>query len=110
MIQIRLGKQREIDASTDPLGRSRVGYWPGMTTAEAWEVGRGVWKLKATRVLEEDEVLVLSPEGLVLAAAEITGVSKHDDRQSIQGTLLPNHHLLGQCIEVSESRNPIRYS
>ncbi len=76
---------------------------------DAWAAGRGVWKLKATRVLEEDEVAILSPDGLVLAVAEITGVIKHDERQSIEGALITNHPLLGKYVEVSKSRNPIRH-
>lgn len=38
----------------DPLGRERIGYRPGLSTAELWERGRGVWKAKLVSVAECD--------------------------------------------------------
>lgn len=108
MIQIRLGIERAVGPG-DPLGRSTIGYRPGMSMEEAWEAGRGVWKLKATRVLEEEEAVVLSPEGEVLVVATITGISKHGDRQAIEGMPMSEHVLLGERIATSNSRNPVHY-
>ena len=80
MIQIRLGPYEPVDPATDPLGREHIGFCADMTEEHAWQVGRGVWKLAARRVLGEDEVQIVNLEGTVLAVATITGISKYGDR------------------------------
>ncbi|MBF6215814.1 hypothetical protein IU487_32975 [Nocardia puris] len=95
MLQIRLGKGQAAPKG-DPLGRRRLGYWDDMSEQEVWETGRGVWKLKADRVLEHDEVQIVDLDGIVRAVARITGISKHDDRRAIEGELLLGDPRIGQ--------------
>ncbi len=66
--------------------------------------------LKVQRVLEQDEVQVINLDGIVLAVAEITGISKHADRQAIQGQLLGGDPRVGQpTMTPHPSRNSVYY-
>lgn len=112
MLQIRLGQAREIEPSDDPMGRSMVGSWPGMTEQEAWEAGRGIWKFNADRALQEDEVQIINLDGIVLAVAEITGITtfKDTDRYALAGHLLVGEQRVGQpTVHPHPSRNSLAY-
>ena len=110
MLQIRLGHDRETDPATDPLGRSRIGSYPGISERDAWAAGRGVWKLKVARAIAEDEVQIIDLDGKILAVAEITGLKKCGDRQAIEGTLLLGDVRVGTPTPYStDSRNPVSY-
>lgn len=110
MIQIRLGHHENVDPDADPLGRDHIGYCEGMDQEHAWQVGRGVWKLKAQRVLDQDEVQIINLDGTVLAVATITGISKHQDRQAIEGRLLLGDPRVGQPTSTPHpSRNSVYY-
>lgn len=112
MLQIRLGRFQAAE-SDDPLGRSTIGYHPtGMTEAEAWTAGRGVWVLKLDRALAQDEVQIISPAPgeMVLAVAKITGVTKHGDRFALEGQLQVGDPRVGQPTATPHpSRNSIAY-
>lgn len=109
MLQIRLGKGRPAPKG-DPLGRERLGYWADMTEQEAWDTGRGVWKLKVDRVLEQEEVQIIDLDGIVRAVARITGVSKHADRRAIEGELLLGDPRIGKPTPAPHpSLNSIAY-
>lgn len=111
MIDIKLGAPRDVDPATDPLGRSRIGADPGLTPAEAWLRGRGVWKLKADNVLTQDEVQITDKDRTILAVARITGITKHDDRQAIEGALLENDPRIGTKTPIPHpSQNSIKYA
>ena len=73
MLQIQLGQYREVDPSTDALGRDHIGYRPGMTEQEAWTAC--LWghpgASKVDRALEQDEVKIVNLDGIVLAVADI---------------------------------------
>ncbi|MFI7510671.1 hypothetical protein ACIBSS_28025 [Micromonospora aurantiaca] len=111
MIQIRLGHYEPCDPAEDCLGRTHIGYREGMTEAEAFEAGRGVWKLKADRVLDQDEVQIINLDGTVVAVATITGITKCEEgRQAIEGTLLTGDPRVGQPTTTPHlSRNPVGY-
>ncbi|WP_178980835.1 hypothetical protein [uncultured Corynebacterium sp.] len=110
MIQIQLGPDREVDPATDPLGRTRIGARPDMTEQQAWEAGRGVWKLRVARAIAEHEVQIIDGSGVILAVAEITGLMKCGDRQALQGTLLLGDPRVGQPSPYpAASRNPVSY-
>ncbi|MCX4853712.1 hypothetical protein [Streptomyces canus] len=109
MLQIQLGPERPAPPD-DSLGRSTIGWRPGMTEEEAWEAGRGIWKFKADRALAQDEVQIIAPEGLVLAVATITGITKHGDRYALEGVLLRGDPRVGQPTGTPHSsRNPVAY-
>ena len=112
MLQIQLGQDREADASTDALGRDRVGYRPGMTEQEAWTAGRGVWVLKVDRALAQDEVKIVNLDGIVVAVAEILGVAKTREpgRYAIDGNLKLNDPRVGKPTTTPhKSRNSVAY-
>lgn len=112
MLQIQLGQVREVDSDSDPLGRSTVGSWPGMTEQEAWEAGRGVWKFNADRALQQDEVQIIDLGGTVLAVAEVTGITtfKDTDRYAMTGNLRIGDPRVGKLTEhPHRSRNSVAY-
>src|SRR6266536_5249957 len=87
--RIKLGDYQTV--SGDPLGRAYLGCFPRMTEAEAWQAGRGVWKMNRTRAITERFALITGM-GKVLAIAEIEGVTQHQDRIALEGHLLTAGH------------------
>ena len=109
MLQIQLGAERPAEPD-DLLGRTTVGWRPGMSEDEAWAVGRGIWKFRADRALAEDEVQLVNTAGTVLVVAKITGISKHGDRYALEGTLLRGDPRVGKPTPSPHlSRNPVTY-
>ncbi|MFC5212090.1 hypothetical protein ACFPM0_36875 [Pseudonocardia sulfidoxydans] len=87
-----------------------------MTEHEAWDAGRGVWKLNADRALQQDEVQIVDLAGTVLAVAEITGLAKvtglanSRDRYELQGRLLLGDERVGKPTSTPHpSRNSVAY-
>lgn len=115
MIQIKLGPERAVEPSTDPLARCRVGYWHGMTEEEAWEAGRASWRLRAAAALDETDVQIVGPgpEYRVLARATLTGLTKdphHPPRFTIEGDLIKGHPAVGKpSRHPHPSQNSVRY-
>ncbi|MEV0280493.1 hypothetical protein AB0I22_29455 [Streptomyces sp. NPDC050610] len=115
-IRIRIGDYERV--TDDALGRHSVGYFPRMTESEAWEAGRGVWRLDLRMVRRERFALVVG-EGRVRAIAEITDVTAHGTdrggKKALWGTLLTAGHPLydqyvGQIDPLNnDSRNSIAY-
>ena len=88
-IRIKLGDYQTV--AGDPLGRDYIGYFPRMTEAEAWEAGRGVWKMNRTRASSERFALITG-QGKVAAIAQVKGVTRHDDRIALEGDPLTAGH------------------
>jgi hypothetical protein len=111
-IRLKLGNYETVRG--DPMGREYVGYFPRMTEAEAWEAGRGVWRMSADRVSRQKFALIVG-EGLVRAAALITGFTVHADRIALEGRVLPEGHpvrdaYLGRPDPADTgSQNPVGY-
>ncbi|WP_424892214.1 hypothetical protein [Streptomyces sp. XH2] len=109
LLQIRLGRKRPAPTG-DLLGRTVIGWHPGMTETEAWEAGRGIWRLNAARALARDEVQIIAPDQTVLAVARITGITRHGDRHALQGRLLSGDARVSKPTPTPHpSRNPIAY-
>ncbi|GHH30735.1 hypothetical protein [Streptomyces rubradiris] len=109
MLQIQLGAERPADTG-DSLGRTTIGWRPGMSEDEAWQAGRGIWKFNADRALSQDEAQIINPHGTVLAVARITGISKHGDRYALEGDLLLGDARVGRpTASPHRSRNPVTY-
>ncbi|MFF4531678.1 hypothetical protein ACFY1P_20700 [Streptomyces sp. NPDC001407] len=109
LLQIRLGPSRPARAG-DALGRTMIGWRPGMTETEAWETGRGLWRLHAQRALAQDEVQIIAPSQMVLAVAQITGITRHGVRHALEGRLLSGDARVGKPTTTPHpSRNPIAY-
>jgi hypothetical protein len=115
-IRLKLGGYETVHG--DPLDRTFIGYFPRMTEDEAWEAGRGVWKLNREKAVRQRFALIVG-EGVVRAVAEITGYSEHDTATGVRGALegqpLPDGHpvreaYLGQPDPVANgSQNPVGY-
>jgi hypothetical protein len=88
-IRLRLGTYEPVE--DDPLNRTYVGYFPRMTESEAWEAGRGVWRMRADKAARQRFAVIVG-EGRVRAVGEITGVSTHGDRYALEGSVLPEGH------------------
>ncbi|MFD4483248.1 hypothetical protein ACFWPU_45090 [Streptomyces sp. NPDC058471] len=109
MLQIQIGAERTADAG-DLLGRTTLGWRPGMSETEVWEVSRGIWKFNADRALSQDEVQIINTEDTVLAVAKITGISKHGERYALEGELLLGDPRVGRPTPSPHlSRNPVTY-
>lgn len=108
VVRIRLGPERRAP-QPDPLGRLLIGYSDGLTAAELWTRGRGVWKAKLATVAEA-ALVVLVHDDVVRLVATVDGVTFHADRVAIEGRPLPTHPLIGRPDPVPNgSRNPIAY-
>lgn len=112
-VRFKIGSYETVQG--DPLGRAHIGYFPRMTEQEAWEAGRGVWRMSAARAARQRFALVVA-EGLVRAVGQVTGFAVHDgDRIELQGHLLPEGHpvrdaYIGRPDPVETgSQNPVGY-
>lgn len=115
-VRLKLGSYQPSPG--DPLGRSHVGYFPRMTEEEAWEAGRGAWKMNRDKAARERFALITG-EGQVRVVAEITGVTVHDtdsgERVALVGHPLAEGHPMRQAYlgtpdpVVNGSQNPIGY-
>lgn len=107
-VRVRLGP--DIPAvSGDALGRERVGFRDGLTPAEIWLRGRGVWKMQAARVIDS-QLLLIASAGLVRMVGTIDGITLHGERIAILGRPLPEHPLIGEPDPLENgSQNPVAY-
>jgi hypothetical protein len=114
-VRLKLGNYETV--RDDTMGRAYIGYFPRMTEQEAWEAGRGVWRMSADKASRQKFALIVG-ESLVRAAGQITGFVVHDDyddRIELQGDLLPEGHpvreaYLGRPDPVQTgSQNPVGY-
>jgi hypothetical protein len=116
VVVINLASAREVDRNEDGLGRSVVGWHPGMTDEQLYEAGRGTWKL-GSRADRERYALFVG-HGIVRGAVEIDRLTVHDDRRAIVGVgeklLGPGNPIYDAYVGKpdptgSHTRNPIRY-
>ncbi|MBB5158196.1 hypothetical protein [Saccharopolyspora phatthalungensis] len=111
-IRLKLGNYETVQG--DPLGRSFIGYFPRMTETEAWEAGRGVWRMNAEKASRQRFAVIVG-EGHIRAVGEVTGVTAQGDRIALEGTALPSGHpvrdaWLGKPDPVvNGSQNPVGY-
>lgn len=111
-VRLKLGNYETVQG--DPLGRAHIGYFPRMTESEAWEAGRGVWRMNADKVSRNKFALIVG-EGIVRATGQITGFSVHGERIALEGHLLAEGHpvrqaYLGRPDPVDTgSQNPVGY-
>ncbi|MBC3189507.1 hypothetical protein H7X46_00285 [Pseudonocardia sp. C8] len=116
---VRIGSYKALDVP-DALGRNWHGWFPRMTETEAYEAGRGAWKL-GPRADTETFALVVAgtgdPHRTVLAVIEIDALTgpAPDGRRSFTGRVLePGHPVrdtyLGRPAPLETvSRNPVGY-
>jgi hypothetical protein len=113
MIIVTLRPAHEVDPDTDELGRSAVGWYPGMPPDQLRAAGRGCWKL-GERAGHERYVLFVAQDR-VRGAMEIQGFTRHGDRRAIEGEMLGAGHPIhdtyvgGPDPSASRTRNPIHY-
>lgn len=113
-IRIKLGRY-EPAGGDDPLGRSYIGWFPRMSEQEVWLAGRGVWRLNQNVAGREHFALIVTPEALVAATAEITAIIAHGDRKALDGRLLPAGHPIREAYLgepdplANKSQNRITY-
>ncbi|MGH8997004.1 MAG: hypothetical protein ACRDX8_13735 [Acidimicrobiales bacterium] len=113
MIVITLKPAHEVDPAVDGLGRSKAGWYPGMSPEELYEAGRGCWKL-GPRAEREQYVLFVA-QGRVRGAMEVEGFTNCGDRRAINGRMLAigdpiyDTYVDGPDPVPSRTRNPVRY-
>ena len=65
--------------------------------------------MKAEKVLAA-ELALISHAGVVRAVGTVSGVSKQGDRLVIEGSVIPNHPLVGRADPLqNKSQNPVAY-
>ncbi|MGK4593963.1 hypothetical protein [Amycolatopsis sp. w19] len=85
-----------------------------MSEAEAWEAGRGLWKINRDRLTRQQFVLITG-EGIVRAIAEITRTTMIAGRTALEGQLVAAGHPMWDAYFdkpdpiVTESQNPVAY-
>ena len=113
MIIITVGPEKELDPSTDPLGRSRAGYSSTMSERDIYEGARWAWVL-GPRAHREKYALV-AHEGHIVQAIQIDRLVPADrGRMGIEGKILRSGHevydaYVDKPSPVPPQRNPIRY-
>jgi hypothetical protein len=111
-VRLKLGNYET--RKDDPLGRAYIGYFPRMTEQEAWEAGRGVWRMSADKAARQKFALIVG-EGQVRAVGQMTGLAVHGDRIELQGQILPEGHPVrdayigGPDPVENGSQNPVGY-
>jgi hypothetical protein len=116
-VRFKIGGYETVEA--DPLGRSFIGYFPRMTEDEAWEAGRGIWKMNKEKAARQRFAFVVG-EGVVRAIGEVTGYTEHATpasgiRIALEGHLLPEGHPIREAYlgkpdpVVNGSQNPVGY-
>jgi hypothetical protein len=111
-LRLKLGGYETVQG--DPLGRDYVGYFPRMTEEEAWEAGRGVWRMNTEKASRQRFALIVG-EGVVRAVGEIAGVTVHGDRVALEGAVLAEGHPVRDALVgrpdpvVNGSQNPVGY-
>lgn len=115
-VRLKLGGYETVTG--DPLGRAFIGYFPRMTEQEAWDAGRGVWKMNLDRVTRQRFALIVG-EGLTRVVAEVTGSRMYETpggtRVALEGVVLAGGHpvreaYLGRPDPVANgSQNPVAY-
>jgi hypothetical protein len=111
---IRIGPYQEW-TEPDSLGRTWTGHFPRMTQQEAYQAGRGAWKL-GPRALTERFALIVGGDR-VRAVVEIEQFQDEpDERRSFTGKVLDDSHPVHKAYygqpdpSGSMSRNPIAYA
>jgi hypothetical protein len=111
-VRLKLGNYETVQG--DLMCRAHIGYFPRMTESEAWEAGRGIWRMSAGRAARQKFALIIG-EGLVRAAGQVTGFKVHGDRIELQGHVLPEGHPVREAYlgrpdpADTGSQNPVGY-
>ncbi|MEU8626675.1 hypothetical protein [Streptomyces sp. NPDC048669] len=114
MIQITLGKQKDVDPNSDPLQRSQIGWSDGLSGQQLYEVARGVWVMPGSRV-ERERFAVVNGGGVICLAMEIERVvDVPGGRRFFEGRILgPGHsaydRYVGKPAPNGAQQNPITY-
>lgn len=114
-VRFRIQPYRQIDAAEDHLGRSSVGHFPRMSEQEAYESGRGAWKV-GERATREPLVLITDSTDTVLAVVQPGKWTIHDDgRRSFEAEVLSEGEIHDRYVGQPDptphaSRNPVGYT
>ena len=108
IVRIRLGTERPVE-HPDPLGRSLIGYAPGLTPAELWRRGRGVWRANWDNI-SSAQLAVLVHDRVVVGVGTVEAIEPAGGRVAVVGRPLEGHPLIGQPDPLDNtSRMPLMY-
>lgn len=103
-------QDRKYLTEKDEMGRTRIGYEPGMTEEEIYNAGRGIWKISPTRLFKAKCILITNRQGVVLQEFELTGVQRVENgKYVLTGDINHDSEYVGHTININQSRNSINY-
>ncbi|MET8732472.1 hypothetical protein ABZV81_35680 [Streptomyces parvus] len=114
MIQITLGKNKDVDPKSDPLRRAQIGWSDGLSDRQLYEIARGVWVMPGSRV-ERERFAVVNGGGIIRQVMEIHRVvDVAGGRRAFEGRVLgPGHPVfdryVGRPAPNGAQQNPITY-
>jgi hypothetical protein len=114
MIHIKLVPKRSVGPDeNDPMGRSWVGYEPGMPPLTVYEQNRGLWVLGTRADRQQFAVFSDTEMGLNRCVVELTGIEAIGTKKAIIGRVLgpghPVHDALIEAPAADSFRNPLTY-
>lgn len=114
-VQIRLGDVRPSEIVPDPLGRSVLGWEPGLDQATVWGRSYGLWVCNPEKVLEDGVIRFVNTGDIVLCVAKITGYTtfdtKPEKRHAFHGVVIADHPEVGLRTPTPHPRgqNPVHF-
>jgi hypothetical protein len=99
-----------------PLGKTRVGWVPGMSPADWWISASGIWRLAASTRMTCRVLAAADPHGIVRRLWRISGWQAVDDRwqavggRDITDSLAPGDQALSSALighQLKSQRNPV---
>jgi len=109
-IAIQLGSRQYLQNGPDEIGRTHIGYEPGLSDEQIYEAGRGLWSLNPNRLFGADYIFIVTNQGEVLIEVNLTGIQRVENgKYYITGDINKNSEYVGQYINVNTSRNRINY-
>ncbi|WP_205695651.1 hypothetical protein [Conexibacter sp. SYSU D00693] len=113
MLHVKLHDRRTIDAETDPMGRTWVGYDPEESLDVLFDQNRGRWVLGKRADLERYAVFSYTGDHTVKFVAEIDGYETSEDKRVIVGRVLGSDHPVVRrwvgAPAPDSFRNPVTY-
>jgi|NGEPerStandDraft_6_1074524.scaffolds.fasta_scaffold30139_2 hypothetical protein len=114
VLHFKLGPTRDVlPEENDELGRSWIGYEPGLSEQTVYEQNRGRWRLGSRAAQERYAMFSDIAEKRGRAVIEISGIEKLPTKSAVVGTVLSPGHPVHDAVvgrpAPDNFRNPVTY-